>query len=88
MNTQRDSQLSYAFAERCEDARSKLREHMTSRGLHFKDGWRIHETMRHRDGCSVIVMTPIHMHLPAPDNLECTCSIDEPGEDISSNCAK
>ena len=82
----RDTQLATAFAERCEDARSQLKAHMKSRGLRFEDGWRIHEKTRYVDGGTVIVMTPIHMHLPPPLDLECKCWIDEPGEDISSRC--
>ena len=86
MTRENDTQLAYAFAARCEEARSMLRDHMTTRGLHFKDGWRIHEAMRHANGKTMIVMTPIHLHLPAPGDLECSCSIDGPGSDISSSC--
>ncbi|HSS27483.1 MAG TPA: hypothetical protein VLJ84_07435 [Usitatibacter sp.] len=84
--TSRDTELAYAFAARCEEARTNLRAHMRSRGLHFEDGWRIHEGMRNVEGRTVIVMTPIHLKQPAPEDLECTCSIDEPGSNISSEC--
>ena len=86
MEKNRDSQLARAFAEQCADARTKLETHMNSRGLRFEDGWRIHEKTRHADGRTIIVMKPIHARLPAPEDLECECWIDEPGEDISSDC--
>jgi hypothetical protein len=43
--------------------------------------------MRQANGGTVLVMRPIHMKLPAPTDLECTCSIDETGTDISSDCS-
>ena len=82
----KDAATAYRFAVRCEEARNALRQHMRDRGLHAEDGWRIHESVRHIRGGTEIVMRPIHMKLPAPDDLECTCSIDEPGEDISVEC--
>jgi hypothetical protein len=34
----------------------------------------------------MLVMRPIHLKLPAPTDLECSCSIDEGGTDISWDC--
>lgn len=60
---------------------------MRERGLHAEDGWSIDETLRQVDGGSVIVMRPIHMRLDAPPDLECSCSVDEPGLKVSAQCA-
>ena len=87
MTSKNDSSAAGAFATKCDHARSELRRHMTDRGLHEKDGWTIHESMRQANGGTVLVMRPIHMKLPAPADLECTCSIDETGTDISSDCS-
>jgi hypothetical protein len=87
MSNQKDSSAADAFAAKCQRARADLRQHMLERGLHEKDGWLIHESMRQANGGTVLVMRPIHMKLPAPSDLECSCSIDEPGTDISSSCS-
>ena len=86
MGAHRDKELSRAFAARCEEVRTTLKAHMHARGMHLEDGWRIHEALRHDDGRTILVMTPIHSRLPIPTDLECTCSIDEAGSDISSQC--
>ena len=86
MGNQQDSDLAYALFARCEEARSNLWSQMHDRGLRCADGWHIHETTRHANGRTTIVMRPIHMKLPAPPDLECSCSIDAPGDDISSHC--
>lgn len=78
--------MAYAFAAKCEQARADLRNHMQQRGLRVEDGWLIHESMRHADGGTVLVMRPIHLKHPAPQDLECSCSIDEPGARISAQC--
>ena len=85
MNTT-DEHLYQAFCERCDDARAKLRQHMSELGLHAKDGWSIHESTRQVDGRTELVMRPLHPRLPAPTDLECLCAIDEPGEKVSSEC--
>jgi hypothetical protein len=46
----------------------------------------IGESMRQADGGTVLVMRPIHMRLPAPADLECSCSVDEPGVTVSAQC--
>jgi len=86
MDPRKDSSAATAFAAKCEQARSDLRKRMAEHGLHEKDGWRIHESMREAKGGTLIVMRPIHSKLAAPPDLECNCSIDEPGTDISSQC--
>ena len=86
MGPTKDTAFAHQFATRCEEARNTLWQHMRERGLHAEDGWRIHEVTRHVSGRTEIVMRPIHMRLPAPPELECSCSIDEPGEDISAQC--
>jgi hypothetical protein len=85
MGPTNDTSAAGMFAAKCDHARSELRRHMADRGLLEKDGWTIHESMRQANGGTVLVMRPIHMKLPAPD-LECSCSIDEEGNVISSDC--
>ena len=87
MSAANDRSAAGTFAAKCEQARSELRKHMVERGLHEKDGWAIHESMRQANGGTVLVMRPFHMKLEAPPDLECSCSIDEPGTDISSDCS-
>jgi hypothetical protein len=78
--------VAYAFAAKCSQARADLVKHMLVRGLHPEDGWLIHESMRQANGGTVLVFRPIHMRLSAPPDLECTCSVDEPGAEISAQC--
>jgi hypothetical protein len=87
MDPQKDQSLARAFAVKCDQARADLMEHMRVRGLHAKDGWRIGESMRQADGGTVLVMRPIHMRHTSPPDLECSCSIDEPGEQVSAQCS-
>jgi hypothetical protein len=75
------------FAARCEEARVALRKHMGDRCLHERDGWRIHEFTREVDGRTEIVMRPVHLHLNEPSDLECVCTIDEPGSKVTSDCS-
>jgi hypothetical protein len=86
MDTRKDSSVAHAFAAKCEQARADLRRHMRERGLHAEDGWLIDESMRQADGGTVLVMRPIHMRLAAPPDLECSCSVDEPGVRVSAQC--
>ena len=86
MDPRRDDNVAHAFASKCDQARDELLKHMRERGLHAEDGWRIDESVRQADGGSVIVMRPIHMRLSAPPDLECSCSVDEPGLNISAQC--
>jgi hypothetical protein len=86
MDARKDNSVADAFAAKCEQARADLRKHMQERGLRTEDGWVIHETMRQANGGTVLVFRPIHMRLPAPPDLECNCSIDEPGVQVSAEC--
>jgi len=86
MDTRKDDSAANAFADKCEQARADLRKHMLERGLRVEDGWVIHETMRQANGGTVLVFRPIHMRLPSPPDLECNCSIDEPGSHVSAEC--
>jgi len=43
------------------------------------------ETVRDCVGGSELVMRPLHMHLQAPDDLECVVRIEEDSS-IDSNC--
>ena len=81
-----DTALAEAFAAKREEARRKLRDHMHALGLHEKDGWRINESIRHREGRTELVLRPIHMRLDPPRDLEYIVTIDEPGHAISSHC--
>ena len=81
-----DSALAAAFAAKCDEARLTLRGHMEARGLLEKDGWRINESIRHRQGRTELVMRPIHLRLDSPDGLECVVTIDEPGHTITAEC--
>lgn len=84
--TLREERLSAEFGARCEEARAALRRHMAERDLRERDGWRIHEFTRHAPGRIELVMRPVHRELTAPPDLECVCSIDEPGGNTSAEC--
>jgi hypothetical protein len=86
MDTRKDTSVAHAFASKCEQARADLRKHMLLRGLREEDGWVIAETMRQADGGTVLVMRPMHMKLTSPPDLECSCSVDEPGTKVSAQC--
>jgi hypothetical protein len=79
------SSLAQAFSAKCAVARAHLRREMEARGLHQSDGWKIMETVRDCVGGSEIVMRPLHLHLQAPDDLECVVRIEEDSS-IDSNC--
>ena len=81
----RENDLARTFAERCTEARAYLRREMNARGLCEEDGWRIAETLRSVGTRTELVMRPIHLRLPAPENLECVVEIQE-NEIIDSHC--
>jgi hypothetical protein len=81
----RSSSLAQAFSAKCAVARAHLRREMEARGLRQSDGWKIMETVRDCVGGSELVMRPLHMHLQAPDDLECVVRIEEDSS-IDSNC--
>ena len=84
MSTEKD--LIPEFAARCNEARARLRSHMEERGLHERDGWKIHEFTRQVDGRMELVMRPLHRTLTAPEGLECVVTIDEPSFTASLDC--
>jgi hypothetical protein len=86
MSQTTDSALAEAFAAKRDEARRTLRGHMEARGLLEKDGWRIVETVRHRQGRTELVLKPMHLRLDAPPNLECVVAIEEPGWGITADC--
>lgn len=79
------SSLAHLFSARCAVARAHLRREMEARGLRQCDGWEINETTRDCPGGSEIVMRPLHLHLVAPDDMECVVRIEEDSS-IDSNC--
>ena len=81
-----DLARSEVFAERYRAAKALLRREMDQLGLTEAAGWRISET--HRDGRrgSEIVLKPIHLRLPAPDDLGCVVWVDETGEEVDAEC--
>ena len=81
-----DDVLAAAFAAKRQQARVTLRGRMDRRGLLEKDGWRIDEAIRHREGRTELVLRPIHLRLPMPHDLECIVAIDEPGSNVTSDC--
>lgn len=82
----RDQNLFPVFSAACGAARESLWRHMEEKGLREKDGWRIYEFTRQVGGHTQLVMRPVHRELNAPPDLECLCSIDEPGSNVSSEC--
>lgn len=86
MPNSQDSRIAALFSAKREEARSTLRYHMEKRGLREGDGWRISETIRHREGRTELVLRPIHLRLDPPPDLECIVTIDEPGLAISTHC--
>ena len=86
MAAHNDSTLAVQFAKKRDEARDTLRRHMEERGLAESDGWRITETIRHRNGRTELVLRPIHLRLDPPPGLECVVAIDEPGSRITADC--
>lgn len=82
----KDTALAEAFAAKRDEAREKLRGHMRACGLLESDGWRINESVRHREGRTELVLRPIHLRLDTPPGLECVVTIDEPGHHITADC--
>jgi hypothetical protein len=74
------------LSAKCEKARDALREHMARRGLLEDKGWQIYEFTRKVDGRTELVLRPVHAGLSTPDELECTCRIEEPGANAIAEC--
>jgi hypothetical protein len=85
--TKPNESVAHEFAAEYEKVRAQLLQRMEERGLHARDGWRIHESIRQVNDGTEIVLRPVHLWLPAPDDLECTCWINEPGTAVSADCA-
>jgi hypothetical protein len=81
-----DALVAARFAKACVDARAYLWRQMEERGLHARDGWKIVETVRQITGGSELVMRPLHLHLAAPDDLECVVALDMASTTIDSSC--
>jgi hypothetical protein len=81
-----DGKLASELIARCEAARRQLTADMAAQGLFAKDGWRIAEEVRSREGRTELFFRPIHRVLPSPPGLECIVSIDQPGRVIESVC--
>ena len=86
MSHSTDAVLAARFARACAVAREHLSRQMEERGLHSRDGWKIVEAVRQVAGGSELVLRPLHMHLPSPDDLECVVAIDMASTTIDSNC--
>jgi hypothetical protein len=86
MASTHDSQAARRFSKACAEARAHLRREMNSRGLYESDGWKITESVRQIKGGSELVMRPLHLHKPAPDDLECVVSIDEDSSAVDMDC--
>ena len=74
------------LSAKCEKAREALREHMARRGLLEGNGWKIYEFTRPTHGGTELVLRPVHSALSSPDELECTCRIEEPGAQPVAEC--
>lgn len=73
---------------KCEKAREALREHMATRGLLEGNGWKIYEFTRPIEGGTELVLRPVHTAHPTPEELECTCRIEEPGAEPVTECTE
>ena len=74
------------LSAKCEKAREALREHMARRGLLEANGWKIYEFTREAEGGTELVLRPVHTAHPSPDELECTCRIEEPDATAIAEC--
>jgi hypothetical protein len=74
------------LSAKCEKAREALREHMARRGLLEGNGWKIYEFTRQVEGGTELVLRPVHTAHSSPDELECTCRIEEPGSQPIAEC--
>ena len=74
------------LSAKCETAREALREHMARRGLLEGNGWQIYEFTRQIGGRTELVLRPVHSGLSTPDELECTCHIEDPGSNAIAEC--
>lgn len=80
------SELYPELSAKCDKAREALLDHMTRHGLRQGDGWRIYEFTRKVGGRTELVLRPVHSALSTPEDLECTCHIEEPGAQAVAEC--
>ena len=83
----RDRELSLAFAERRSAVFARLRQEMDGRGLLLRDGWTIMEATREVRGGTELVLRPMHLYLEPPNDLECVVQITDATEHIDSHCS-
>lgn len=86
MPSTNDKLIAARFALACTEARAHLRRLMEERGLHERDGWKIVESVRQVQGATELVMRPLHLYEPAPDDLECVVAIHEQSTLVDSSC--
>ena len=79
--------LSRALTEARARAEQNLWAQMERRGLRQADGWSIVELTREGRGGTQIVLRPLHLRLPAPEDLECTVDIVEDTAGIQMHCS-
>ena len=82
-----DERLAREFLARRAEAEAYLRREMAKLGLYERDGWRIAETTRERDGGSELVLRPVHNEKVAPEGLECVVHIREVTPKVESHCS-
>jgi hypothetical protein len=80
------SDLYPELSAKCEKAREALREHMARHGLLEGNGWKIYEFTRPIVGGTELVLRPVHAAHSSPEELECTCRIEEPGSRPIAEC--
>jgi hypothetical protein len=81
-----DLPASVLFSKAIAEARAHLWREMEARGLYARDGWKVTETTRAAGGGSQLVLRPLHLQKPAPDDLECVVAIDEDAKSIDMDC--
>lgn len=84
--TTRDESLAARFSERRADAESWLWREMNARGLRAQDGWKIMELTRDTIDGSEMVLRPLHLWQPAPDDLVCVVRLDADHAEVHSTC--
>lgn len=82
----RDQNLAGKFAQQRAAALAHLRREMEARGLHERDGWRIVESTREAGGGIELILRPMHLRLPAPEDLECIVRIVPDDDRIDMQC--
>lgn len=79
--------LSRVLTEARMRAQENLWAEMDKRGLRREDGWSIVELTREASGGTQIVMRPLHLRQPPPEDLECIVSVVEDTAKIQVRCS-